>query len=458
MLKYRRKLLALILGMSMFLTFPVRAAEMDIPSAGVMQESGAAVVEPAPSSQEQGMQAGADNETEASGEMQPTEGAEILEVTDIIDKTEETETVIQDGMIVTPMDENIQEIELEPGQEKPEAETDADTEKADGEWKKLVIAPEELKESFRFETISKEYAVARKKVKILTAKSSTAEAAGKLARNGLCYILLTEEEWCYVESGNVRGFVKRENLITGEEARDCVFEKKLVNMKTAKAFLMPSENPAFTYTKTTVQETVVKRVPGIAGQDELNVREERSTEARIIGVIPKGGVCYILADGDSEWCYVESGDVRGFVKSELLTTGKEAKQLVKENGRQSMLLAEEKIAPEENKALYYTLTSTSKAYGRRGKYLGKFKLTAYCTCSICCGPYANGITASGMTPVQGRTIAMYGVPFGTKLIVGNEIYTVEDRGTPYGHIDIYMVNHEDAQAFGVKKADVYLAN
>lgn len=37
---------------------------------------------------------------------------------------------------------------------------------------------------------------------------------------------------------------------------------------------------------------------------------------------------------------------------------------------------------------------------------------------------------------------MYGVPFGTKLIVDDVVYTVEDRGTPYGHIDIYMVDHE----------------
>ncbi len=51
---------------------------------------------------------------------------------------------------------------------------------------------------------------------------------------------------------------------------------------------------------------------------------------------------------------------------------------------------------------------------------------------------------------------MYGVPFGTKLIVDDVVYTVEDRGTPYGHIDIYMVDHEAAAAFGTREADVYL--
>ena len=267
------------------------------------------------------------------------------------------------------------------------------------------------------------------------------------------------EEWYYVESGEVRGFVRKKYLLTGKKAKEQVKAKKkaALPMTEAKSSLSPEENPAYTYTRTTVRETLVKRVYGIAADNELNVREEKSTDARVIGVIPKDGLCCILADEEEEWCYVESGDVRGFVKRELLLTGKDAKNIVKTTGRKNMQLAQEKITPEENKALYYTITSTEKAYAEKGKYLGKFKLTAYCACPICCGAYANGITASGTVPVQGQTVAMYGVPFGTKLVVGDVVYTVEDRGTPYGHIDIYMVNHEDAAAFGVKEAEVYLA-
>lgn len=90
-----------------------------------------------------------------------------------------------------------------------------------------------------------------------------------------------------------------------------------------------------------------------------------------------------------------------------------------------------------------------------GKYLGNFKLTAYCNCAVCCGRWAGGPTASGKMPVQGRTIATGVLPFGTKLNIGGKIYTVEDRGTPYGHIDIYMERHADAEEFGVRYADVY---
>lgn len=91
-------------------------------------------------------------------------------------------------------------------------------------------------------------------------------------------------------------------------------------------------------------------------------------------------------------------------------------------------------------------------------YLGKFTLTAYCNCSKCCGKWAGGPTASGTYPVAGRTVAMGGVPFGTKLLINGKVYTVEDRGTPYGHIDIYFNSHSECLEFGRRTADVYRLN
>ena len=140
-------------------------------------------------------------------------------------------------------------------------------------------------------------------------------------------------------------------------------------MTLAKAKIDPKENPAYASVKKTIQETVVKRVNAVAKENELNVREEKSTDARVVGVIPQGGLCYILADQGQEWCYVESGDVRGFVKSELLLTGKEADAIVKATKRKNMTLATEEIRPEENRALYYTFTSTQKAHSEKVKYL-----------------------------------------------------------------------------------------
>ena len=121
-------------------------------------------------------------------------------------------------------------------------------------------------------------------------------------------------------------------------------------------------------------------------------------------------------------------------------------------------------ATEKKQNTTSTSTTTSKSDSSttdttidtsKGKYLGRFKLTAYCSCSICCGKWSGGGTASGTTPTPGRTIAMAGVPFGTKLSINGQIYTVEDRGTAYGHVDIFMGSHSEALSFGMRYADVY---
>lgn len=93
----------------------------------------------------------------------------------------------------------------------------------------------------------------------------------------------------------------------------------------------------------------------------------------------------------------------------------------------------------------------------QGTYLGNFTLTAYCNCAQCCGTAGN-LTASGTVPTAGRTVAMAGVPFGTQLLINGNVYTVEDLGTPYGHVDIFFDNHSDALSFGLQTAEVYRLN
>ena len=93
----------------------------------------------------------------------------------------------------------------------------------------------------------------------------------------------------------------------------------------------------------------------------------------------------------------------------------------------------------------------------QGTYLGNFTLTAYCNCAQCCGTAGN-LTASGTVPSAGRTVAMAGVPFGTQLLINGNVYTVEDLGTPYGHVDIFFGSHSEALSFGLQHADVYQLN
>ncbi|MDY4516321.1 MAG: NlpC/P60 family protein [Lachnospiraceae bacterium] len=497
-----------------------------------------------------------------------------------------------------------------------------------------ITTPPVAEKTFRFMKVGKKYAIAkRQSISFYEKKDEDSIVVGDIVKRGIVYILSEEEDgWVYAESGRVRGFVRKDMLITGSPAEKYIENKGEQKMKVAEELIEPLDNEALDYKKTTVYETVVKKKYAIAQEtmnifdevpDEENLPEaddfeekpedaevaleesEESDDPSVVGQLEKGGVCYVLADTSERWVYVESGDVRGFADAELLMRGKDAKDIIKDEGEENLLTARQNIEPEKNKACYYTLTSVKEAsvsglirssmitfaeqflgnpyvwggtsltngadcsgfvqsiyaeFGYRlprvaedqakvgmkipvqdaapgdlifyardgeiyhvvmslgngktieaqgsatgivyssvnytnavwatriisdedtdildrirqkgmgdvyteytstgytyGKYLGNFKLTSYCACPICCGVWSGGPTASGAIPIEGRTVAMAGVPFGTKLIIDGFQYTVEDRGTPYGHVDIYKNSHQDALNFGVRYADVYLA-
>ncbi len=91
--------------------------------------------------------------------------------------------------------------------------------------------------------------------------------------------------------------------------------------------------------------------------------------------------------------------------------------------------------------------------------LGKFKLTYYCSCELCCD-VETGITATGAPVVEGRTIAVDPsvIPYGTQIIIGGHIFTAEDCGGAIkgNRIDVYVNSHQRALELGVNYADVYL--
>ncbi|MBQ9061352.1 MAG: C40 family peptidase [Eubacterium sp.] len=142
----------------------------------------------------------------------------------------------------------------------------------------------------------------------------------------------TGKTWLYVESNGVRGFVKDEDLYSGRRAQEILADNldhktdpatgELVTMLAsdvplAEEKVKPEENDAYTWMRATAEKTVIQKDYAISN-DRVSIREEKDAESRAIGVLPKGAICYIVADRDSEWVYVESGDVRGFVKNEYL--------------------------------------------------------------------------------------------------------------------------------------------
>ena len=84
------------------------------------------------------------------------------------------------------------------------------------------------------------------------------------------------------------------------------------------------------------------------------------------------------------------------------------------------------------------------------------EVSAYTASDDECGK-SDGITASGTHVQQGRTIAAPSwIPFGTKVIIGEHEYIVEDRGgyISDNRIDIYMDSREAAMEFGRKELEV----
>ena len=90
-------------------------------------------------------------------------------------------------------------------------------------------------------------------------------------------------------------------------------------------------------------------------------------------------------------------------------------------------------------------------------YLGEYEITAYCSCTICCG-VETGLTSSGTHVEEGQTVACNSLPAGTKIYInGFGNYTVEDTGNIADNvIDIYIADHERALEFGRQVKDVYI--
>lgn len=112
-----------------------------------------------------------------------------------------------------------------------------------------------------------------------------------------------------------------------------------------------------------------------------------------------------------------------------------------------------------------TETVTETRTVRVGESIGQVVTSGYCSCSICCGQWAGGPTASGVYPTANHTLAVDAsdpiVPIGTKVVMNGVEYTVEDTGAfaRYGvDFDVYYADHASALAHGHRTWECYLAD
>lgn len=100
-----------------------------------------------------------------------------------------------------------------------------------------------------------------------------------------------------------------------------------------------------------------------------------------------------------------------------------------------------------------------KAASDKGTLLGTFRISRYCSCSICNGGYAG--TAIGTSVTAGRTIAVDPsvIPLGSKVYIEGIGWRVaEDTGGAIkgNRIDLAVSNHSQAYAEGISYAKVYV--
>ena len=102
----------------------------------------------------------------------------------------------------------------------------------------------------------------------------------------------------------------------------------------------------------------------------------------------------------------------------------------------------------------------SSAYGEP-LYSLQVNVTHYCACTRCCGPNAQGITASGKRVAVGMVAMSSHYPFGTQIMINGIMYTVEDRGgsgieNDIGRVDIFVPDHNEALRMGRYDTTAYI--
>ena len=222
------------------------------------------------------------------------------------------------------------------------------------------------KKPHRFYTVARRYAFAKVDTVIKEEMKEDSRTVATLADEGICFLLKEEGDWYFVESGTVRGFLPKSAVVTGAQANHFIKEYRKMPSYTdniesvapvAQELIPSDENEAYFYTMGTTKQTIVDKVYALSTASVLNVREGKGTDNRIIGELPQNTLCYILADINEDWVYIEADDVRGFASKKYLRIGEDVNQEVLEQGEETYSKAIPKVNPEENKAFYYTHTS-----------------------------------------------------------------------------------------------------
>ena len=110
---------------------------------------------------------------------------------------------------------------------------------------------------------SKQYAIMLQGGPVYEYESETSKVVGTTTSGTTVYALVDNENgWVYIESGDVRGFVEKNRLLSGLAARTLALDQDIT--QTATACVEPEDNRSLYYTLRSTQEAVSANQTGIA--------------------------------------------------------------------------------------------------------------------------------------------------------------------------------------------------
>ena len=346
-------------------------------------------------------------------------------------------------------------------------------------------------------------------------------AIGKITADTVVTVSQKGEKWTRVRAGSIKGWVRTQNLIFGDEAAEKVSsdaEFKVVVQEKTKAY---KDTDLTSEVVTTLKKDVaydvdekdenwvqVKTDDGNAyvrinnvtvtwtsekaeaekASKEAEEAEKASEEAakaskeaeeaakasKEAEEQSKAAEASWLAESSAAQAAAEEASRQAAAQAAAEEASRQAaaQAAAEEASRQAaaQAAAEEasrqaaaQAAAEEAARQAAAQQQAAQQQAAQQQHLGKFRITHYCSCSICCGQWSTGsstvIGASGMVLTPGQSIAVNPaqIPYGSKVMINGQIYIAADTGVGSNCIDIYTgTNHAVASAGGMYYADVYL--
>jgi len=150
-----------------------------------------------------------------------------------------------------------------------------------------------------------------KYVNVMESASDDSEVIAKMFNGSFAQILSHEGDWYNIKSGEVEGYIKGDNLTTGEDARALYSE----------------------YTK---------KYATITSDSELNVRKEDNEKSDAIAKVVKDEK-YEVLKMDDDWLYILIGkETKGYISSKYADVSTEYETAISVSKEKEMLEAEKK--------------------------------------------------------------------------------------------------------------------